>query len=244
MTEQEYINEIKLKLTGDILETELSDDTYHKILQSALREIQRYINSTYIITVPYKPCIDLSNKADTNDIEIKVNSITSVLRTEDLTGGRGNVDVVKDPMQVAQWQLLSGMGNMYYFQHAIDNLGAWSTMQQIRNTTSTDLQYIYDEHTNKLYINVVQGTPQKITIEYVPRYSNVEEITSDFWIDMLMRLSVALTKVTLGRIRTRYTQSNALWTQDGDTILAEGNEELSNIRQMLVDNTMLMYPVD
>lgn len=244
MTEKEYINEIKLKLTGDILETELSDDTYHKILQSALREIQRYINSTYLITVPYKHCIDLSNSADTNDVELKVNSVTSVFRTEDLTGGKGSVDSIKDPMQVAQWQILSGMGNFHYFQNAAENLGAWSTMQQIRNTTSTDLAFIFDEHTNKLYINVAEGTPYKITIEYVPRYENVEEITSDFWIDMLMRLAVALTKVTLGRIRTRYTQSNALWQQDGDTILAEGNEELSNIRQQLIDNTMLMYPVD
>ena len=61
---------------------------------------------------------------------------------------------------------------------------------------------------------------------------------------MLMRLSIALTKVTLGRIRTRYTQSNALWTQDGDTILAEGREELTNLREALLANSELCYPID
>ena len=61
---------------------------------------------------------------------------------------------------------------------------------------------------------------------------------------ILMRLSIALTKVTLGRIRTRYTQSNALWTQDGDTILAEGREELTNLREALLANSELCYPID
>jgi len=39
-------------------------------------------------------------------------------------------------------------------------------------------------------------------------------------------MSLAYAKLTLGRIRTRFTQSNALWTQDGETLLAEGKEEL------------------
>ena len=59
-------------------------------------------------------------------------------------------------------------------------------------------------------MNVASNFPDKITVEYIPRFDSVEEITSDYWIDMVMRLSVALTKVALGRIRTRYTQTNAL----------------------------------
>jgi len=84
-----------------------------------------------------------------------------------------------------------------------------------------------------LYINISTGVPSFITIEYVPRYNSVEEIKSDYWIDILTRLSVAITKVTLGRIRTRYTQSNALWTQDGETMLTEGTTELTNLREFL-----------
>ena len=83
---------------------------------------------------------------------------------------------------------------------------------QIRNTLSTDLAFRFDRNSNLLYINTSSGTPTYITIEYIPRYDSVEEIESDFWIDVLLKLSLALTKITLGRIRTRYTQSNALWT--------------------------------
>lgn len=61
---------------------------------------------------------------------------------------------------------------------------------------------------------------------------------------MLMRLAVATAKVTLGRVRSRYNISNALWTQDGDSLLAEGNEELEAIRTELRDNTALSYGID
>ena len=240
----DFRDEIRLKLTGDILESELDDDTLNKIIKSALRELQRYINHARLITIPYKSCIDLSNPEDTNNVEIDVNSVVMVYRTEDLAGTTEAGESSVDPMQVAQWQLLSGMGNIMYFQDAVYNYGAWTTLQQMRNTTSTDLSFRFDKDSNKLYINVPNGTPANITIEYIPVIHDVDEIKSTYWIDMLMRLAIALTKVTVGRIRTRYTQSNALWQGDGDTILAEGREELNNLREMLLQNSELTYPID
>ena len=136
------------------------------------------------------------------------------------------------------------MGNIKYFQDAIYNYSSWTTLQQLRNTLSTDLAFKYDKYSKQLYINTSTGTPANITIEYIPVIKNVEDIRSEYWEDMLVRLSLALTKVTIGRIRTRYTQSNALWTQDGDTILQEGQEELKELRQMMLDNSDLFYPID
>ena len=75
---------------------------------------------------------------------------------------------------------------------------------------STDLLFRFDRHTNYLYINVTTDKPQYITIEYVPRYDYVDEIVSDYWIDKLVQLATALAKVTIGRVRSKYTQSNAL----------------------------------
>lgn len=61
---------------------------------------------------------------------------------------------------------------------------------------------------------------------------------------MLIKLAVALAKVTVGRIRSRYTQSNALWTQDGEALLAEGNAELEALRQHMMENSQLVFPID
>lgn len=243
----DYREEIKLKLTGDLLESEIDDNTINRIIKSALRELQRYITSTRLVTIPFKPCIDLSNPDDTNGEQLNVNTVVMLYRTENLSGMSGGSTIgggISDPMQVAQWQLISGVGNLTNFQDAVWNYGAWTTLEQIRNTTSTDLAFRFDKHTNRLYTNISSGTPSTITVEYIPVIEDVEEITSGYWIDMLMRLSIALTKITIGRIRTRYTQSNALWTQDGDIILSEGREELTSLRENLLSSSELCYPID
>lgn len=239
----EYRKEIQLKLTGDLLEFELDDNTIDDIINAAKREIQRYYTSTNLITVPYKDCIRLNNPADTNGKQLDVSSVIMIYRTEDLGGNKPDAGYT-DPMQAAQWQVVSGMGNLTNFQDAVWNYGAWTTLEQIKNTLSTDLSFRFDKSTTNLYINISTGTPNTITIEYIPVIKDVSEITSDYWIDMLMQLSVALTKITVGRIRSRYTQSNALWTQDGDSILAEGREELNNLREKLLANSELTYPID
>lgn len=241
-----YRDEIKLRLTGNILELELDDSTLDKIINAGLREIQRYICSTKLITLPFKRCIDLSDPENTNGKQIKVNAVVGVYRSEGFVADEDDdsLTAAVDPMYASQWQLLSGTGNLYYFQDYVYNYSSWNTLMQIRNTSSTDLASRFDKSTNKLYINVSGNFPSKITVEYVPRYDNVDEITSDFWIDSLIRLCVALAKVTVGRIRSKYIQSNALWTLDGEALLAEGNAELSELRQYLQANTQLYYPID
>ena len=231
-----YIDEIKLRLTGGILELELDDATLSKIVDAGLREIQRYICSTKLITIPYETCIDMK--------PYKVNSIARIYRTIGIGSDTSNSSASQDPMMISQWQLLSGSGNLYNFQNYVDNYASWNLLNQIRNTVSTDLSFRYDKSSELLYINSASNIPSEITIEYIPRYDTVEEITSDFWIDILMRLCIALTKVTVGRVRSRYTQSNALWQQDGSEILTEGNAELDLLRQQLRDASQLCYPID
>ena len=231
-------DEIVFKVTGGLLQCELDDKALNILIDSGLREIQRYIDSTKLITIPYSKCIDMS--------KYKVNSVSRVRRAIGFTSDNGpdDTDLVVDPMYASQWQLLTGTGNLYNFSDYAYNYASWNTLLQIRNTTSTDLIFFYDKSSEKLYINVASNFPQKITIEFVPRYDDVSEIKSDFWIDMLTRLCVALAKVALGRIRTRYTQVGAQWTQDGETMLSEGNAELTDLRERLVKATQLNYPVD
>lgn len=238
MTLQSYIDEVKFQITGGVLDCELNDAAFAKLMNSALREIQRYISVTEFITIPFSTCIDLS--------EYNINSVVCVYRTEGFAtiNQAGAQGMYVDPMLASQWQLISGTGTLYNFQDYSYNYASWSTLQQIRNTFSTDMAFLYDPNKKELYINTSLGGMEKVTIEYVPRYDSVEDIKSDYWIDQLMRLAVALAKVALGRIRSKYTQSNALWQLDGDKILAEGVAELQAVREYLQSNTQLTYPVD
>lgn len=240
MDKTAFREEIKFRLTGGVLELELDDVAIDRVIDASLREIQRYIDTVVLITVPYKSCIDTK--------EYKINSVTDVFREEAFssTGSKAEMQGASmvDPMVAMQWQMLSGGGGMYNFQSYMLDYAAYNTMLQIRNTTSTDLAFVFDKYNEKLYINVSSGIPNKITIGYIPRYDDVSQIVSDYWIDMTMRLAVAIAKVTLGRVRSRYTSNNALWTQDGETLLEEGNAELTEIRNHLTENTCLMYGID
>lgn len=238
MTLQDYVDEIKLEITGGVLNSELSDDTIALIVKKSLREVRRYIDTTALITVPYSPCIDLAG--------FKFSSITQVYRTEGYTGDSNTsmIGGMADPMYVQQWMVFSNGGTMYNLNDYILNYASFNTLLQLRNTVSTDMAFKYDKTGNKLYINCGYDRPKQVTIEYVPAYENVEEITSDYWIDILLRLATAETKVKLGRIRTRFTQSNALWEQDGQILLEEGLTDLRELRERLAVNSSLMYIVD
>jgi hypothetical protein len=133
---------------------------------------------------------------------------------------------------------------MYSLQDYVMNYASWMSMHQIRNTMSTDMSFKEDRHNKKLYINSANSAPNMVTIEYIPKLLSVEDIKSDYWIDILIKYCVALTKVVLGRIRTRFSQTNALWTQDGEKILEEGNTELKELRELLRLNSNMIYLID
>lgn len=237
MNRTQLKEEIVFKLTGGVVKCELDDKSLDMLINSAMRELQRYYDVTALITIPYKPCIDMS--------EYNINSISRVRRSVgyNSTSIEGSQSV-SDPMYAQYWQMMGGISNLSSFSDSINNIISFNTSQQIRNTLSTDLIWHYDSVNKKLYINLSSGAANSVTIEYVPRLQNVEELTSDFWIDVMTRLCVALGKVALGRIRTKFKQSNALWEMDGDTMLSEGNEELNNLREQLSANTQLVYGLD
>ena len=236
-----YVDEIKTQLTGGLIELEIDDDHIKKIVNTALREVQRYIDTTKIITVPFSPCIDIAKLEEEKNI--KVSSVSRVFREQTYSSANSSASF-SDPLYLSQIQMLAGNGgNIGLLNNYVGNYAAYNSLLQIKNTTSTDLMFKEDKADKKLYINVID-LPASITIEYVPRFDVVEDVTSDYWIDIIMRLSVALTKIGLGRIRSRFKQTNALWEQDGDQLLNEGNEELTALRETLRVASQLTYPLD
>ena len=106
--------------------------------------------------------------------------------------------------------IFSNAGTMYNLQDYVMNYAAWSTLSQVRNTLSTDCAFTEDKHNHKLYINNTLSAPGYVTVQYIPKLKEADDIKSDYWQDILIRLSLANTKIILGRIRTRFTQSNAI----------------------------------
>lgn len=229
-----YIDQVKFQLTGGVLETEIDDSGFTKIVDMALRELSRYYDSTKYIEVEGSSCIDLSKYPD-------INTVSNVFRTSGISGTTDSS--YTDPQAISMWSLVTS-GNGMYSPNSFMNMINYSTMQSISNTISTDLMFVQDIHDKKLYVNLGSGKASKLTLEYIPKLTDVSDVVSTYWIDILVRLSVAYAKITLGRIRTRYTQSGALWTQDGEKLLEEGNSELKELRDRLQSQYQSFYPVD
>jgi hypothetical protein len=209
-------------------------------INKAMRELQRYWDETTFVTIPYASCIDYSG----TPLE-ESSSIVKVYRTV----GMGNSEdagnsVTMDPMYAQQWMVFSNAGTMYNLQDYVMNYAAWNTLGQVRNTMSTDLSFTEDKHANRLYINNNISSPGNITVAYIPKLKRVEDIKSDYWQDILVRMSLDLTKIQIGRIRTKFTQSNALWALDGDKLLEEGTADLKELREVLRANSNLAYMID
>lgn len=145
-----YRDEIKLALTGGVLTLEIDDSTIDKVIDSAFREVQRYIDTTKLETLDYQSCIDLNPR--------KICAITNVFRTEGFASNSSNG--ISDPLYATQWQLLSTNGNIMSSDY-IYNYAAWNSSLQMRNTLATDLSYLFDQAENKLYITVSTGVPAK-----------------------------------------------------------------------------------
>ena len=237
---EEVLDEIKIELTGYVLDMEITDETMVNVVKKALRELTRYWDETRLISLPYASCINLEGEF----FKEEVSSIVNVYRTEGFGDSSEGVSVMTDPLQLAQFAIFSNGGTMYNLQDYIMNYASWMTVSKIKNTMATDLAFKENRHDNKLYISCSNSRPSMITIEYIPKLKTVEDIKSDYWLDIFIKLCVAMTKVVLGRIRTRFTQSNALWTQDGDKILEEGNTELKELREILRVNSNLILLVD
>ena len=97
MTLEEYVENIKFELTGGILELEIDDETIGKAVKQALFEVQRYIDETKLVQVPFASCIDLT--------DFKHSSITHVYRTSpigDLANTNNGISSV-DPMYAQVW---------------------------------------------------------------------------------------------------------------------------------------------
>jgi hypothetical protein len=83
-----------------------------------------------------------------------------------------------------------------------------------------------------------------ITIQYIPDYKDVEEITEVFWIDKILKLATAYAKLVLGRVRSKYTLNSAQYNLDGETLLSEAKEEIQEIQTFLNTNVDYVLPID
>lgn len=230
MTLAEYTDEILFTLGGSVLDIEIEKDI-PRCVNRAFREVKPYVTTPAYMTIPFGA--RANGIGGTVDLKDKnVYSVVNVMRPDSYNSMSMNtLDVF-------------GLNLTY---SAITNMDAYADrmlrLQQI-NTISTDLDFIWDAHNKQLSVTMNPPFTNMITIQYIPDYKDVEEITEVFWMDIILRLATAYAKQVLGRIRSKYTLNSSAYSLDGEAMLSEANTEIQEIRQFLLSNQDLAFPID
>jgi len=230
MTLAEYTDEIIFSLGGTVLDLEIEKDI-PRCVNKAFREVKQYVTTPAYMTIPFGAgkqgigcTVDLSDK--------NVYSVINVMRPDTYNSlSMSTLDVF-------------GLNATY---NAVTNAEAYGNrmllLQQL-NTISTDLDFVWDTHRKQLSVTMNPPFVNAITIQYIPDYKDVEEITEIFWVDIILKLATAYAKQVLGRIRSKYTLNSAQYNLDGETLLSEANTEIQEIQTFLRTNVDLLLPID
>lgn len=226
MKMSEYVDDIAFQLGGGILNIEIQG-SLDKCVNKAFREIKRYMTTPKYMTVPFSNTINCSDK--------HVYSIINVMRSQPIYGTDIGDLTGLDVFSMAA-SVTSASNNSAY-ENVLQKI-------QIRNTMSTDLDYIWEPDTKLLRLSVNPPAPPAVTLNYIPEYTDVEEVTEPFWEDFILKLATAYAKIVIGRIRSKFAVKSSQFELDGSTLLDEGNKERDEIINYLRENVDLILPLD
>lgn len=86
----------------------------------------------------------------------------------------------------------------------------------------------------KLYIDGFNGL---VTVEYVKANPTIEDLQKNsYWSAWVRDYTLAMCKITEGRIRSKYKISSSVFEIDSDDLISEGQQEKQDLEQQLTDN--------
>lgn len=230
MTLAEYTDEIIFSLGGTVLNLEIEKDI-PRCVNRAFREVKQYVTTPAYMTVPFGA--SANGIGCTVDLKDKnVYSVINVMRPDTYNSlSMNTLDVF-------------GLNAVYNAMTNAESYGNRMLLLQQLNTISTDLEFVWDTHRKQLSVTMNPPYVNAITIQYIPDYKDVEEITEVFWQDIILKLATAYAKQVLGRIRSKYTLNSAQYNLDGETLLNEANTEIQEIQTFLRTNVDIVFPID
>lgn len=110
---------------------------------------------------------------------------------------------------------------------------ATMTYNQLKNTFNGKFSWHYDRHTGTLYASHIPINASMLAVTAKTLYKK-DDLPKELktW---LLNYVIAKTKITEGRIRSKYTEGSIGAVSDGDTLVGEGTAELAQ-REEELDN--------
>ena len=134
--------------------------------------------------------------------------------------------------QMYQYRGMQSLGNSGINLKGMYNYVAFSGAMSEMNMLMTNDWYL-DATDNKLYIDGFSGV---VTVEYVKSNNTFEDIAKNsFWRQWIRDYTLAMVKITEGRIRSKYKISSGVFEIESDELINEGNTDKQELEQRLED---------
>ena len=223
-TVQEYLDDMHMAVPWTEEEAKNGEDM--KILMYAFRELKRNLHEYADLTVPYRERISVK--------DLKVKDFISVRRANVPAGL--NVDNSSIGNVFTSLAGMAAVPNSSAYRTYFDYYVQTMLVQQIKNTVSEDLQYLYDQQNQYLYVSANLPKPTYVTITYFPEYDDPSELKTSFAQDWMRRLAIAHFKIYVGEKRSKVKIPGSPVQLNGTELLNEGREELQEKRDYLGKN--------
>lgn len=235
MKMEEIVDQVSFML-GIPANNNVEELQVERAVNLAFREAKRYIRTPALKTVPFAKRIDL----------VKAGIFTTVVRGVYPANPKVGLNLANvESGNVFQLAAAVNAGAMLNSTTAnLDPIINQLAMAQASNVLSTDWNWRYDLDNQVVYITCKAPVTNSVTIDYVPDYKDVSEITNKSWLDIIIRLSEAYMKKALGRSRSKYTIEGSNVTLDGEILLNEANSELEAIRTEMQNKSNRLIVLD
>ncbi len=221
MTEQIVRSYIEKMLGGSKVTVELQDDDFHEVIQQALEKLRPYYSGVRYIYV------DGAN----SPIDVSSHNIVEVVAIYD-TGDNG--------IPQLQSQMFLNPGVFVYNNNFRDNYISYLTYSKLASA----YEYVnisswkFDHVHQLLYLTKNSPMVVKCLVE-LRAVTDIEEESQ--WVAWFKDYALALAKIMVGRMRSKYTLSNGQYQLDGNAILQEGIADKQRLEEEMW--TKAAYPV-
>lgn len=235
MKMEEIVDQVSFML-GIPANNNVEELQVERAVNLAFREAKRYIRTPALKTVPFSKRIDL----------VKVGIVTTIVRGVYPAYPKVGLNLANvESGNVFQLAAAVNAGAMLNSTTAnLDPIINQLAMAQASNVLSTDWNWRYDLDNQVVYITCKAPVISSVTIDYVPDYKDVSEISNKSWLDIIIRLSEAYMKKALGRSRSKYTIEGSNVTLDGELLLNEANSELEALRTEMQNKSNRLIVLD
>ena len=246
-SKQEFKDMILTILGSSVVDIELEDIDFERIFKLVFMKIKPRIGTTKFMTLPISDSINLK--------PLKVYAVINVYRSSPVANGYGestsSSSMYTDAILFNPSLLLTGISgynnsiNRTLGITASDNVAISLLTTQLINQASgrsSDIDFEFDD--GVLYVETTGSGTEYITLEYIPDYESIEDVEEPFWQNIFFDMSLAYSKIAIGRARSKYRLSNLPYEMDGETLIQEGTQELEKLNDILKEENDLDYVLD